>query len=375
MNLDLTNNPYRGTGLTILLLVASVAHAQPGPGRGGAPVPVVVSPVEQVKNFADRVEALGTTRSNESVDLTANVTEKVEKLHFEDGQEVKAGELLVELEASEEISALKAARALYDERKAAYDRARELEQQRALSTATLEEREALLRQSEGEIEVLQSQIDDRRIQAPFDGVLGLREISPGALVRPGDRITTVDDLSRIKVDFDVPSTLLGTLRPGLPIEGKVDAYPDRTFRGKIEMVGTRVNPVTRTITARAILPNEEMLLRPGLLIRIVLLKRPRNALLIPEGALIQRGESFYVLAIDRSGNSPVAEERQVGIGSRTGGSAEIISGLQAGDLVVVHGLMQVRPGQPVRIEATKTDDATLRELIGEEAPGRSEAGS
>lgn len=324
---------------------------------------MVVAPVVEMVGFSDTLEALGTTRANESVELTTNVTEFVREIRFDDGDFVKKDDILVILEKDEEEAELKSARALLDERQAAYTRARELREQQALSTATLEEREAALRQIEGEIEGIQARLRDRMIRAPFDGVLGLREISPGTLVRPGDLITTIDDLSRIKVDFDAPSIFLQALRPGLVIAGRVDAYGGEIFTGTVGTIASRVDPVTRTVAVRAILPNENQRLRPGLLMAIALEKNPRTSLLIPEGAIIQRARESFVFAVETANGQSTAVERKVELGTRVQGKVEVLAGLTANDQVIVHGLMQVRTGQTIRITGVQNGDEPLAALL------------
>ncbi len=333
-------------------------------------LPVIVSPVELVEQFGDEVQSLGTTRADESVEITVNVTETVEEILFDDGEIVTEGQVLVRMRQDEEKAALKAAEARLEERVAAYERAEQLEERRALSTAALRERQALLSQIEGEIESIRARMDDRVIRAPFDGVLGLREISVGALVRPGDRVTTLDDLRRIKVDFDIPASFLGDLRTGLTIEGRVAAYSDTVFHGEITTLSSRVNPATRTVTARAVLPNPDSLLRPGMLMRVSLRKNPREALLAPEAGIIQRADTFSVLAIEESDDGPVARMKPIQVGTRIAGKIEVTEGLQAGDQIVVHGLMRVRSGDSVTIDGVKTGDETLTELLGEKAPNR-----
>ena len=354
-----------------LVLAGSHSFAQPAGGKQG--LPVVVAPVEVIEQFGDTLEALGTARANESIRITSNVTETVDELFFDDGERVKAGQLLIRLRQNEEAASLKAAQARLDERKAAFVRAQELEKQQALSTATLEERQALLSQIEGEVEVLRSQIEDRVIRAPFDGVLGLREVSLGALVRPGDLITTIDDLSRIKLDFEAPSVFLASLRPGLEIEARARAYPERLFKGTVQTVGSRVNPATRTVTVRAILPNDDGLLRPGLLLSVELAKDERRAFLIPEGAVLQRGERSRVFRVAEGDDGPKAELVEVQLGTRVPGKVEVLGGLDAGDRVIIHGLMQVRDGGALQILGEQTDpDQPLSDFF-DKAPSTGEA--
>lgn len=343
------------------LPAAGGAHAAE-PKAAPSGLPVIVAPAQKT-DFADMVEALGTTRANETVTITAVVAGPVTEIKFEDGERVAKGDVLLTLEKSEEEANLKSARALLEERTASYRRAQDLERQQALSTATLKERQALLRQIEGEIEAIQSRINDRIIRAPFDGILGLRNVSPGALVRPGDAITTLDDLSRIKVDFDVPSVFLKDIRPGLRVEGRVEAFGDNVFRGEVSTVGTQVDPVTRTVRVRAVLPNPDGVLKPGLLMSIVLFKNPRQALLVPEKALVQRESKFFVFAAASRDGKPVAVQKQVSIGSRVPGRVEITSGLKEGERVIVHGLMQVRNGQEISVRAVDEGGQSLDELL------------
>ena len=333
------------------------------PSYGNSALPVIVAPVRQVVEFADTIEALGTTRANESVELTTNVTETVSAINFDDGQQVKTGDILVVLEKSEEEAELKAARAVLDERRSAFERASGLEKKQAMFTAMLKEPEALLKQSEGIIEAIQARIADRIVKAPFDGVLGLRYISPGTLLKPGDLITTIDDLDPIKVDFQVPSVFLQDLHTGLPVKGTVQAFNNRVFEGTINVISTQVDPLTRTLTVRALLANPNDELRPGLLMNISLSHNLRTALLIPEEAIIQRDTRKFVLVIKHSDDQSIAEERQVFSGRRIPGEIEITEGLDPDDQVVVHGLMRVRSGDPVVIKAIQHADEPLQGML------------
>lgn len=347
---------------TFSLIGGSLLSAQAKPAPRA--LPVVVEQVQTLEAFSDNLEALGTTRANEAVEITTNVTETIAALFFEDGQQVQAGDLLVKLQQNEEAAALKAAQSRLEERKAAYARAQELEKRQALSTATLEERQAQLRQIEGEVEVLRSQINDRIIRAPFDGLLGLREVSVGALVQPGDLITTIDDLSRIKVDFSAPAIFLSSLRPGLEIEGRTQAYPNQVFKGIVQTVSSRIDPSTRTVMVRAIIPNDTGLLRPGLLLSIRLAKEARQAYFIPEGAVLQRGTVSRVFRVADGESGPKAELVEVRLGSRVPGRVEVVEGLQAGDRVIVHGLMQVKDQGAINIIGELTDpDQALSDFI------------
>ncbi|HPF77717.1 MAG TPA: efflux RND transporter periplasmic adaptor subunit [Alphaproteobacteria bacterium] len=351
-------------GLAALLSISVTfpALAQKG-GRGpSGPVPVFVAPVVQT-DFADHVEALGTTKSNEMVVITADTAEKVTAIHFEEGQEVKKGDLLITLAKGEEDADLKAAQAQLAEAQSSYDRAKELQNTNALSKATLEERLATLRQRRAAIASITARLDKRAITAPFDGVLGLREVSIGTLVKPGDTITTIDDISVIKVDFDVPSVFLPTLKSGLKVIGKVEAFGEREFIGHVQTVNTQVDPVTRTIKVRAIIPNEDRVLKPGLLMTINLLKNERRALVIPEEALLKKGNQNLVYVADNSDGKTVAKQKEIKIGTRNPGEIEVLSGLSAGDQVVVHGTLKISDGSEIAVKAVEKNNETLADML------------
>jgi membrane fusion protein (multidrug efflux system) len=323
---------------------------------------VIVAPVERV-SFADRVEALGTTRANESVEITTNVTEKIAKIAFDDGQRVKAGDVLVVLERGEELAALRSAEAGLVERQSAFERTEQLAKQNFAAKAKLDEVRAALQQAEAALDAAQARLSDRQITAPFDGVTGLRNVSVGKLVEPGDLITTLDDISVMKLDFAVPSTYLATLRPGLRIVARAPAFPDRDFSGQVRSVDSQIDPVTRSVVARAIVPNPDGLLLPGLLMTVTLFKNPREALVVPEEALAPEGRREFVYLVE-AGDPPRAVKREITIGARRLGEVEIVDGLSAGDLVVIHGTMTLRDGRPVEIVATETEEQPLGEMIG-----------
>jgi membrane fusion protein (multidrug efflux system) len=187
------------------------------------------------------------------------------------------------------------------------------------------------------IEQEKAQIDDRTIKAPFDGVLGLRQVSPGALVAPGEVITTLDDISRMRLDFTVPARFLRFLQPGQQIEASTAAYV-QAFTGEIAAVNSRVDPVNRSVTARAVFPNAQGLLKPGMLMSVTVLGDQRNALLVPEESLVSRSTDHYVWQI----NGDIATRVFVEIGDRRPGWVEVLGGLQPGDQVVRDGVGRLR---------------------------------
>lgn len=353
--------------LVAAFLAALVAAAIPGPSARAQQAAeeeargVIVAPA-RVAEFADRIEALGTTRANETVRLSTSVTGKIREINFDDGQQVAEGDILVVLDTAEEEAQLKAAQAVLAERRLAFDRSRRLESEQFATTAQLEERRAAMQEAEAQIEAIKARIADRTIRAPFSGLVGLRNISVGALVAPGDLITTLDDLSVIKLDFSIPATYLRILRPGLPVVAKASAFENEPFSGALRSVGTQVDPVSRSVVVRALVPNPDGTLRPGLLMTVELFKNPRQALVIPEGALIPRGQSNSVLVVDEAAGGK-AVRREVVIGARRLGEVEILNGLSEGEKVITHGTMSVRPGQAVTIMTVQEQEQPLRDML------------
>jgi membrane fusion protein (multidrug efflux system) len=338
----------------LLTALSAVALAQPAETAA-----VIAAEVRRVQ-FVDRVEALGTLKANESVAVTANVTETVSAIHFDDGERVEKGQVLVEMTNAEEHALLAEAQARAAEAERQYGRIKSLVAQRSASESLLDERKRDLDTARASLVAIESRLADRLIRAPFAGVLGLRNISPGALVEPGDLITTLDDDSVMKLDFAVPSVFLTDLKPGLGITTKARAYGQRSFQGQIRSVDSRVDPVTRSIQVRALIPNPDRTLKPGVLMQVELLRNPRQALVIPEAGLMQRGREQYVMLVGEGGK---VERRQVRAGARRPGQVEIVAGLAAGDKVITHGNDKVRPGQVVRIRALDDGSKSLAEML------------
>ena len=335
------------------LLLRSHLNSAPAPmtkKRPPAATPVTVFEVQPQAIF-DRIEALGTTLANESARITAPVTEKVVAVHFEDGQQVQAGELLVTLQQKEERAQRAAASEQLAEHKRELKRLQILLKEDVIPQRDYDERLTLRNVTRQRIREIEARISDRTIRAPFDGMLGLRQVSVGALVEPGDLIATIDDLSRIKLDFNVPATYLSNLQPGSVIHAHSAGWGDDRFEGTVATIGTRIDPETRSVLVRAIIPNREMRLRPGLLMTVQLLNRQRQALMVPEEALVPVQRRHYVLTV---GADNVVQRKEVFIGQRQPGLVEITQGLSPGEQVIVRGTTRVRPGQKVSISDNTT---------------------
>ncbi len=334
---------------------AVAAGRPPGSGApqaGGAPVPVVVEPVRS-ERLAFEIEALGTARANESVDVTAKVANQVTAIRFQEGQRVRRGEVLVELDGAQARADLAVAEAALAESRSQYQRSRELYSTRVLSDSQIEQIEATFKANEARVAAARSRVGDTVVRAPFDGRVGLRRVSVGSLISPGTVITTLDDTGTIKLDFTVSETSLAAVRPGLDITARSVAYPDAHFDGRVASVDSRVDPATRSVTVRALLPNPEGLLKPGMFLTVRLSRGATDALLVPEQALVPEQGDVYVFVI----KDGVAEKRRIRTGQRRVGDVQVIDGLAAGEIVVTEGTQKLRNGSAVRLPDPEDDTA------------------
>ena len=324
--------------------------------------PGVIGAYASIETWADPLEALGTLRADESVTLSATVTDIIAEVNFRDGQVVEADQLLVRLEDSEERAQLRAAQALRDERRSTAERFSQLQSRNMAARADVEDSHARLRQAEAEIQAIEARLTNYQLRAPFPGRVGFRNISIGSLVTPGTPLVTLDKLDVMKLDFTVPESFLAILTPGLPLIAYSAAYPDDTFSGEISSIGPRVDPVSRSISVRAEIDNPEFRLRPGMLMEVILLRSPRQAVVVPESVLIPSGDQQFVLVVDEENDNRL-ERRQVEVGERRTGQAEILEGLRGGELVISHGLQRAHEGDHVHILGIADDDVTIRQLL------------
>ena len=320
-----------------------------GDSVAAEPIPPVFVTTAAEGLVYDSVDAIGTAFSNEFVDVSSNVTEVLREIRFQDGQSVKKGDLIVVLEQREQQAQLDASRARMEQDKRELARLEGLLADKAVPRQDYDARLTMLEVTEQEVAEAEARVAYRNIYAPFDGVLGVRLISPGALVQPGDLITTLDDINPIKLDFTVPSTYPSALKPGVEIEAVADALDNRVFRGRIESMNTRIDPVTRSVLVRAILPNDDHVLKPGLLLKVTLIKNERTSLILPEETLLQRQNDHFVLVV---GDDNLVEQRKVQVNARRPGKVEITEGVKAGERVIVRGINRVREGQMVEVAET-----------------------
>ena len=329
------------TGLVLLMLNGPELYAQ-----RQETVPAVVVVTAEIKSFPLAAEALGNARANESVDIRPKITATITEIHFEEGQAVPVGDVLVKLDNLEQVADLAAARAALVDSEASYQRSSELFRTNVVAKSQLLQDEAKKIADEAMVSVAEARMADTIVRAPFAGRIGLRRVSLGSLVGPTTVITTLDDTDTIKIDFDLPEVYLSRLTPGLTVKAHSAAWPDHEFTGLVSSIDTRVDPVSRTIRVRSVMPNPGGQLRPGMFMTVTLLNESIEAMMIPERALVPERSAQYVLVVDENQR---VERREVRIGRRRPGEVEILSGLSTGERVIVDGIQKARDGQVVKI--------------------------
>lgn len=328
----------------VVIALAACGRQQAGARQDDTRPVVVTTTVVQPQTWHDALQALGTAQARESVAITAKVSDVVTRLAFDSGERVRAGQLLADMNSAAQRADVAAAEATLRDAEQQLRRGGELATQQLIARSQLDTLKANRDAAAATLQARRAAVGDRTIAAPFAGVLGLRQISPGALVTPGTLITTLDDDSSIKLDFTLPESALSVLAVGQRITARSDAWPGQVFDGRIAQVDSRVDPQTRAIKVRAELPNPDGRLRAGMLLRVDVALPPRQALVVPEIAIQQEGEQAYVFRVNAAG---AVDKVPVKLGTRAEGNVEIASGLEAGERIVVEGTVKLHPGSKV----------------------------
>ncbi|MEQ1708812.1 MAG: efflux RND transporter periplasmic adaptor subunit [Terricaulis sp.] len=326
---------------------AGPAGQAKGGGPGGQPAVLAVAVARHT--FTDGLQSLGTAQARESIVLTPKVADTIRALRFDSGDRVRRGQVLVEMSSVEQSASLSEAQAANEAAQQELNRYQELFDRGFASQARLDTVRAAADAAQARVNAGGSRFADRTIRAPFAGVVGLRTASPGQFMRPGDQIGTLDDIAEIKLDFTVPEAQLARVAAGVAIVARTAAYPDRTFTGSVADVDSRVDATTRTVRVRAMLPNQDEMLRPGMLMVVEVRSNPREALAIPEIAILDQADGAFVFRVAPDEGGTTVERVRVEVGQRSGGMAEILGGLSDGDQVITEGVQSVRPGQPIRL--------------------------
>ena len=333
--------------LIVLALAAALAACGDASqaGREKAAPLVQVEPASTMR-FVDAIQVVGNAVANEQVTVSAPVTDRILRLNFDDGDFVRKGQVLAVLAAGQENAQLQDAQARAREAGQQLQRIEQLRQRGFATKSNLDEQVAAAASARAQAAEARASIGDRIITAPFSGWVSLRTISAGAVAQAGTEIATISDLSVIKLDFSVPETMLTAIAKGTPIVAVSAAFPNRPFNGTIDNIDPVLDPNTRAVKVRALLPNKDLALKPGMLLTVTIECDPRVALSVPELAVVGEGDTRYVFLV-----VPGDEVKRIPVrtGTRMNGRIEIVSGLKPGQQVVTEGVVKVADGMKVRL--------------------------
>jgi membrane fusion protein, multidrug efflux system len=326
----------------VVVCAASLVHAQ------DAKSPAV--PVEAAKVTAaplrEQVTAIGTLLSNEAVTVSSEIPGRLKEIHFQEGQPVEKGAALFTLDDSVYRAQLDDAEAKLKLAEQTNKRTSTLFSNKYATAQSADEAASNLAVSTAATELARVQLEKTRIVAPFSGIVGLRHVSVGEYITAGQALVNLEAIDPVKADFRVPEKFLPAIRVGQTIRIKLDAFPDDSFDGKIYAIDPRLDVAGRSLLVRALVPNHDQRLRPGLFARVtVLLQLKEDALTVPEAAIVPQGDSQYVFKIVDG----KVKLTKVMTGTRREGRVEIVDGLAAGDQVVTAGQLKIRDGAPVSV--------------------------
>lgn len=315
---------------------------------------VEVARVESL-DLVDDVQAVGSLRSRQGVMLRPEASGRISHIGFADGQRVRRGQLLLQLDDSLQQATLQQAQAQASIARTNLQRSRELLAQNFVSQSAVDQNEAALQVAQSQVALAQAQVARMRLLAPFDGTVGLRSVALGDYVKDGADIASIEDLSTLQVDFSLPERVLAKVRPGQPVEVRLDAVPGQVYAARIEALDAQVDADGRSLRVRATLvqPSAGTALRPGMFARArVVLERRSGSILVPEEALVpQGGRQLVFKLVPGPDGQKQAQRLEAQVGLRLPGKVEILQGLQAGDEVVTAGHARLLRGDklPVRV--------------------------
>lgn len=358
--------------LLVVIIIVTKAMQFKAMGEAGAQMmammpPTPVNAVEvREQDWQPRVSSVGTVTAVQGTVISAEAEGTVREISFEAGSMVKAGDKLVQLDVDVEQAQLRAAEAAAEGARLTYNRAKELIKTRNISQADFNAASVALKQAEAQVDNIKAVIAKKTLRAPFDGKLGIREISVGQFLQKGSRVVSLHSLDPVYVEFSLPQQRLGETTEGLTVAVSSDAHPGRQFVGAISAINPDVDPATRNVRVQATLPNAEGLLRPGMFVAVdMVLARTEKVLFIPSTAVVHApfGDSVFLIEEGEAGadgTKPLVVQQQfVRLGTRQGDFVAAIEGLSPGQQIVSTGVFKLRPGMGVVIDNTLAPKFTL----------------
>jgi membrane fusion protein (multidrug efflux system) len=324
--------------------VSAVAPASNDPVVNAAPV--------KIGSIRRQIEAVGSLRSDESVIIRPEISGRISEIVFEEGQKVARGTALVRLDAAIARAQVEQQNASLALSRVNHERAQDLMRKGAGSQRAYDEALAKLRADEASLALAQATLDKATLSAPFDGILGLRKVSVGDYVNPGQDLVNIENIETLKVDFRVPETYAMQLKTGQDIRVSLDAIPGATYDGKVYAIDPAHDPNGRAVILRARMANKDGLLRSGMFARVTLIIEDlKERILLPETALVPMGQEHFVFRLVEN----KAQLTKIKIGQRRTGVIEVVEGLVPSSIVITEGALKLRDGVTVRANVEKAD--------------------
>jgi membrane fusion protein (multidrug efflux system) len=354
---------FKEAGTLLLLLLISfgcgegkstAAKPPQAPAPQSAPAGPPAMPVEAVRVQTGKgrleVNAVGSLEANESAVIRSEIAGRISAIQFKEGERAVKGSVLLTINSEEFEAQVKQIAAVVELNKMNFERAQQLRPEGLIAERAYDEAESRLKESQASLSLAKVRLDKSIIRAPFSGRLGLRQVSPGDFVQPGQAIVNLEDTDSIKVDFRIPEIYLSRVQVGQPVQVGVDVYPNQLFEGKIYAIDARIDNATRTVLVRARIPNPAGALHPGMFARVVLLLGERqNAVFVPEQAVVPMGgDKFVYRVVD--GKAMLTKVR---LGLRKEGRVEIVEGVGPEETVITAGQMKLFDGAPVMTVGAK----------------------
>lgn len=346
----------KGGALLLLLLIfagcgeGGKSDAKPpqasGPQTAPAGPPAMPVEAARVQTGTGRLEvtAVGSLEANESTVIRSEIAGRITAIRFKEGERATKGSVLLTINSEEFEAQLNQIKAVVELNKMNFERAQQLRPEGLIAERAYDEAQSRLKESEASLSLAKVRLEKSIIRAPFNGRLGLRQVSPGDFVQPGQAIVNLEDTDSIKVDFRIPEIYLDRVEVGQTVQVGVDVYPSQLFEGKIYAIDSRIDNATRTVLVRARVPNPAGVLLPGMFARVTLLLGEReNAVFVPEQAVVPMGADKFVYRVV-DGKAVLTKVR---LGLRKEGRVEVVEGIGPEETVITAGQMKLFDGAPV----------------------------
>ncbi len=308
----------------------------------------IVGSKAKKQTITEKITLVGDLKANETVEIRSEIDGQIEDIKFQEGQNVKKDDVLIQIDSRKLSAALDQAEANLKLAETTNERYQSLISTGAVSQQEFEQSAATLKVNQAAVELNKAELRDTTISAPFDGIMGQRLVSVGQFIVKGAALTFIINQDPIKVDVRVPERYLREIKEGQMVETKIAAYPDETFTGEVYFIDPQIDEPTRTALIKAKIVNPEGKLRSGMFANIQLtINQHENAIVIPETALILKGDAVFVFVVQEDQS---VQMKEIKVGTRVPGWVEVLDGIWENDVIVVEGFQKLAPGAKVSVK-------------------------